>query len=368
MTSSTIDERFAQHRSGYNANRYAREYGLYLLRKRCRSGWTGRRPIAKRCCSRCGCGGRGGRCGRVIDSVPRRRCRHPRQRCVIGVRWWRHSTWNDLIAAAGVYAGDGGGSARLFSAGRWWYRAPDKRLTLRRGSMPKPTIQISEDQYRKEFAGGKGQAAFSQALDIRKFEIELYWTRAAYFWAFITVALAGFGAVLTLDDQQRRADLSVFLSCIGFFVSFCWYCANRGSKQWQENWENHVDLLEDAVTGPLYKVVIVRPEKDAVELDGNSADAWLIRHLTGPFPFSVSKINQIISVYVTLVWLMLVAYSLANGWPRLTVWYAWSVLLAGTAAIIVWKWARTHTSGFENIATLRHSALSPPSQEEPPRI
>ncbi len=34
--------------------------------------------------------------------------------------------------------------------------------------------------------------ALELALEIRKFEIELYWKRATYFWAFITIALAGY--------------------------------------------------------------------------------------------------------------------------------------------------------------------------------
>ena len=38
MTSCTIEERFAQHRSGYKANKYAREFGRFLLPKRCLLG------------------------------------------------------------------------------------------------------------------------------------------------------------------------------------------------------------------------------------------------------------------------------------------------------------------------------------------
>lgn len=34
--------------------------------------------------------------------------------------------------------------------------------------------------------------ALALALDIRKFEIDLYWKRATYFWAFIAAAFAGY--------------------------------------------------------------------------------------------------------------------------------------------------------------------------------
>lgn len=30
--------------------------------------------------------------------------------------------------------------------------------------------------------------------------------------------------------------------------------SSYASKFWQENWENHIDLLEDYVTGPLHKI------------------------------------------------------------------------------------------------------------------
>src|SRR5262245_51379736 len=106
--------------------------------------------------------------------------------------------------------------------------------------------QISKSEYDAAFgvSGDNSQLrkqALAQALDIRKFEISLYWTRAAYFWAFNTVALGAYGALQTLSSKPPP-QLCVLVSCVGIISSFAWYCANRGSKQWQENWENHVDL------------------------------------------------------------------------------------------------------------------------------
>ncbi|TQP38712.1 hypothetical protein FLM09_19635 [Vibrio cholerae] len=56
----------------------------------------------------------------------------------------------------------------------------------------------NDERYRKKFGIGDPEVPYSQknklaldyALDIRKFEIELYWKRATYFWALIAVALA----------------------------------------------------------------------------------------------------------------------------------------------------------------------------------
>ena len=162
-------------------------------------------------------------------------------------------------------------------------------------------VKAKESQENKSEAkesNGKQKAAFERALDIRKFEIQLYWERAKYFWAFIAAAFAGYAAIRASSSISDKTELSIYISCLGIVFSFAWYCVNRGSKQWQENWENHVDLLEDNITGPLYKVVLRRPKPENVK-------EWFVEHITGPYPFSVSKINQIISLYVTFLWVFL---------------------------------------------------------------
>ena len=161
----------------------------------------------------------------------------------------------------------------------------------------------SQEQYKEEFSGPiKRSKALDHALDIRKFEIELYWKRATYFWAFIGVTLAGYGAVQA-SSVINKTDLSIVLACLGRGFSFGWFCVNKGSKQWQENWENHVDMLEDEETGPLYKVILSRPKP-------KGSKEWISQIITGPSPYSVSKINQIISLYVTLLWIFLLYKSL----------------------------------------------------------
>ena len=93
--------------------------------------------------------------------------------------------------------------------------------------------------------------------------------------------------------------LSLIVASIGFVFTFAWHLANRGSKYWQENWENHLDLLEDKVTGPLYKTLLERPGHiNATE-----------KFITGPLSVSVSKINQWVSVFVGFSWVTLVAFS-----------------------------------------------------------
>lgn len=132
--------------------------------------------------------------------------------------------------------------------------------------------------------------ALFYALDIRKFEIELYWKRAAYFWTFIGATFAGYFAIAATENISN--DLLFLISTLGFLFSFAWFMVNRGSKFWQVNWETHVDLLEDEVFGPLYKTT----------LDARSFKWWEFHK---EYNYSVSKINQMLSIFVTLVWVFL---------------------------------------------------------------
>ena len=149
-----------------------------------------------------------------------------------------------------------------------------------------PISKYSQEEYENDFLKDslKREKALERALDTRKFEIELYWKRATYFWTFIGAILAGFIAIQA-SSISNKTDLSVVLSCVGCVFSVAWFCVNRGSKHWQENWEKHVDMLEDSISGPLYKVILTRGVPKGVNEN--------IRHvLTGPSALSVSKINQ----------------------------------------------------------------------------
>lgn len=136
--------------------------------------------------------------------------------------------------------------------------------------------------------------ALELALDIRKFEIDLYWKRTAYFWAFIAATFAGYASFMSSGNK----DFSVFISCFGIVLSFAWVCVNKGSKYWQENWEAHVDVLEDEKLGALYKTVLSKKDKSSFMSLGAS-------------PYSVSKINQAISWYVLIAWNGLLYYGLS---------------------------------------------------------
>lgn len=155
-------------------------------------------------------------------------------------------------------------------------------------------IVNSRTKYTRAFPitvnGSGGKTSLESALDIRKFEIELYWKRATYFWTLIAASFAGFFALASKDTPPHR--LLFLTACIGSVLSTAWYLVNRGSKYWQENWERHVDVLEEQAYGPLYRTVLAR-------------DEFKWHRLFSGYPYSVSRINQIVSLYVACLWFSL---------------------------------------------------------------
>lgn len=193
------------------------------------------------------------------------------------------------------------------------------------------TPRSPETRYAESFAGtpeseSKATKALALALDIRKFEIELYWKRATYFWVFTGAALAAYLAALTGKELTNRPEALLLTSCIGLVFAVAWYFVNRASKFWQSNWEAHVDLLENRVNGPAYKTVITGPAP------------WWKPH--GPYPFSVSKINQLLSLFIVGVFALLVAntlrdhYRLSRDWALFPT--ACLVITFAALALLVW--------------------------------
>ncbi|MAD17987.1 MAG: hypothetical protein CL579_18285 [Alteromonadaceae bacterium] len=153
---------------------------------------------------------------------------------------------------------------------------------------PSDLTELSEAEYLSqlvEICPKKAERAFEKAWATRNFEIDMYWKRATYFWAFIASTFVGYFALVSSENYTKYDRFNhvevYFLICIGFVLSLAWHFTNIGSKSWQRHWEVHVDLLEDAFTGPLYKTV--HP------------------HQT----YSVSKINEIVSFVFVLIWFML---------------------------------------------------------------
>ncbi|KKL98888.1 hypothetical protein LCGC14_1819930 [marine sediment metagenome] len=146
-------------------------------------------------------------------------------------------------------------------------------------------VKMSEDEYRDVFIKDKTseqiKVTYDKAWEAKNFEIELYWKIANYFWAFQIASFAGYFTIIGSDAYTLNPQVLYFIVCIGFITGLAWVFTNKGSKTWQRHWEIHVDMLEDNITGPLYKFV------------------------TSPKTYSVSKINEIVSRFIMTIWIVL---------------------------------------------------------------
>jgi hypothetical protein len=92
------------------------------------------------------------------------------------------------------------------------------------------------------------------------------------------------------------------IACFGFVCSLAWTLVNRGSKYWQENWEQKVEVIEPEVVGVLFGKQELREHK-------------------GPFSgfrFSVSRLTIALSDFAVLVWIGLSVREglVAFGWQQ----------------------------------------------------
>ena len=129
---------------------------------------------------------------------------------------------------------------------------------------------------------------FKIALETRNFELELFWKRSAFFWAFIVSAFAGFAAL-----KKDSPGYAFAAACFGLVCSFIWTLANRGSKYWYEVWENKIQKIEEE-TDPKLTFDIFK-EEDV------SQSSWLDGRR-----FSVSRLAIGLSDFTCLLWCVVI--------------------------------------------------------------
>jgi len=161
--------------------------------------------------------------------------------------------------------------------------------------MEKEKREISKEDYIKEYKKEKLEKALEIALDTRKFEIGLYWKRTGYFVIFIGAVFVGYYTILSSDksdkiEKEQQSWLLLILPALGFLLSLLWHMANRGSKFWQENWEAHIEELSTHLGIPIFGIIKSRKHS--------------ICNVMGQYPFSVSKVNQMVSLFITISWVL----------------------------------------------------------------
>lgn len=135
----------------------------------------------------------------------------------------------------------------------------------------------------------KMKAALARAHEQRRFEIDNYWKRSTYLWAFQVVAFAAIAWMAQIDAAEF--PILPFISAFGTVVSVSGVFMAKGSKFWKENWEAHIEILERDVEGSIYGVTLVK----------------------GDLGYSVSHINQRLLEAVAAGWGMVFAISFLVG-------------------------------------------------------
>ena len=192
--------------------------------------------------------------------------------------------------------------------------------------MEKEKQGISKEDYIKLYNKGKLEEAFKIALDTRKFEIELYWKRTGYFVLFIGAVFVGYYNIINTAEEgiskYQKEWLLLLLAALGFLLSLLWYMANRGSKFWQENWEAHIEELCTHLGVPIFSIIKSREHS--------------IRNLMQEYPFSVSKVNQMVSLIITFAWLLMLCKEIGVSKLLENIPFSdWYKVLAGGIVIIL---------------------------------
>lgn len=173
------------------------------------------------------------------------------------------------------------------------------------------------------------KAALSRAHEIRRFEIELYWKRASHFWLLQAAVFTAIGLTWRLPASDLSPLVPVALAALGTVTACAGFLSAKGSKFWQENWEYHIDMLEDEFEGRLHKTAYV----------GDDGIAW-----------SVSGVNDRLAFCFFLFWLAILAaaiFAVNASWFAflpdfmLTCGFQTTVILLATAAACGVLYART---------------------------
>jgi hypothetical protein len=163
---------------------------------------------------------------------------------------------------------------------------------------PKPEkgySPITKKKYDEMFRGNgnpqrinKLENAHKLAWETRNFEIDKFWIRTAFFGGFIALIFNAYINMVSSSHPALIGNFDIYLILLGIIFSFAWLLSILGSKCWQENWEAHIDMLEDDITGPVYKTIYCKK--------------WF-------YYYSVSKINIFLAVVIIMGWVIMLFMS-----------------------------------------------------------
>lgn len=128
--------------------------------------------------------------------------------------------------------------------------------------------------------------------EIRKFETENFWKRSTFFWSTLVLVFGGY--VLALKEENNfKYEISVTIALIACAYTTIFSLSTRGSKFWQDWWEEKAKEYEKFQKFSLFR-------RDMTEEIGIECRKHFF--LLRPRRWSVSKLTMVLSDVTALVW------------------------------------------------------------------
>lgn len=140
----------------------------------------------------------------------------------------------------------------------------------------------------------------------RDLEIKNLWQRSIFLASFLVLCYTAYGALIgNILGQYRLVDEKIWqyntaiilLSFVGIILSVLWICMAKGSKAWQEVYEDAIDRYEKQY---LLKEIPQGFRSNELSGDPSKRDRCLFSVNGGPF--SPSKINIAIGQISLIIW------------------------------------------------------------------
>ncbi len=162
---------------------------------------------------------------------------------------------------------------------------------------------------------------FEKSLELRNFEITNFWKRGWFFGALLLSIFTGYLKLKSMDcNNNNYIFYSACISFIAFLISLTQTLINRGSKYWQERWENKTKNRESKLKIDLTKTEMYDSE------EGYYIDACILNKeencLTVSRRISVSKLTflawDIITYSCLCIWINDIVSTFQKNFPFYT--------------------------------------------------
>lgn len=142
----------------------------------------------------------------------------------------------------------------------------------------------------------------------RDLEIKNLWQRSIFLATFLVLCFTAYGTLIkdvlcsgcTIKDFPCLNLVLIFISLVGVLMSILWICMAKGSKAWQEVYEDAIGKYEEEY---LSEDIPENYRSNKLKGDPSKRDRCLLSVNGGPY--SPSKINIVIGQLSFTIWILI---------------------------------------------------------------